>query len=825
MFFIPRPAPPLSFLAPLGFLLLTLCFAENAPGARAQDAPATAKITVHLDQTGPKVSPLLYGIFFEEINHAGDGGLYAELVRNRSFEDSAQTPEGWSPVNLGDTTATLALDAAKPVHDRNPHALRLDITPGAAGPGTLAGVANEGYWGVALRHGEPYQLSFFARGDARLTGGEAAPLVVRLQGANGTVYAGKQVSGLGVAWKRFRVTLTPSATDPEARLVLLADGGRAGTLWLDVVSLFPERTFKNRPNGLRADLAQMLADMKPGFVRFPGGCFVEGDRLADAYRWKLTLGDIATRPGRPNLWGYRSTDGLGFHEYLQLCEDTGAAPLLVVNCGMSHKENEPLASMKVWVQDALDALEYANGPATSKWGGLRAKNGHPKPFNIRLLEIGNENGGPAYNDRYALLYDAVRARYPGVKIVANVWGGTPKSRPFDLIDEHYYNSPDWFLANANRYDAYKRTGPKVYVGEYAVTSPDVGLGNLRGALAEAAFMMGMERNSDVVQMASYAPLFVNVADRKWNPDAIGFDSHRAFATPSYHVQKLFSLNRPDVIVPVTLTGGGGQPRPAQAGQIGLGTWRTQAEFKEVQVTRPDGQTVRPNSWRFPNGGDWNAAEPGLLRQSRDGENIRAVGGPADLSDYTLSLKARKLSGGEGFLILFRARDDQNFYWWNVGGWGNNRHAVERSVNGAKSIVSAEAPGHIETGRWYDLKIEAIGSRIRCYLDNKLVHDFEERAPQTLHAVAGRSGRDLIIKVVNAGDAPRTTALTLNGGAALAASGTVTVLTADAPDAENSLDAPAKVAPKTEALNGVGPRFSRTFPPHSLTILRLQTSRK
>ena len=819
MFFTPRlRATPV--VAPLlsGLLLLALCFAS--PDARAQQADPAA-LTVHLNRTGPKVSPLLYGIFFEEINHAGDGGLYAELVRNRSFEDSAQAPEGWSPIALGDASATLALDAANPLNNHNPHALRLDITPRGTGAGTLVGVANEGYWGVALRGGEPYRLSFFARGDARLAGKGAAPLVVRLQGADGTVYAGKQVTGLSTAWKRHTVTLTPSTTDPKARLVLLADGGRAGTLYLDVVSLFPERTFKNRPNGMRPDLAQMVADLKPAFLRFPGGCFVEGDRLADAYRWKLTLGDIATRPGRPNLWGYRSTDGLGFHEYLQLCEDMGAAPLLVVNCGMSHKENEPLANMKVWIQDALDALEYANGPATSKWGGLRARNGHPKPFNIKLLEIGNENGGPAYNERYALLYDAVRARYPDVKIVANDWGGRPTSRPFDLVDEHYYNSPDWFLANANRYDAYSRTGPKVYVGEYAVTSSDVGLGNLRGALAEAAFMMGMERNSDVVAMASYAPLFVNVNDRKWNPDAIGFDSSRAFATPSYHVQKLFSLNRPDVIIPVTLTGGGGQPKPAQAGQIGLGTWRTQAEFADIRVTAPDGRPFDPTAGVRVVSGDWSE-ENGVVRQTSEAENVRAVGGPADRSDYTITLRARKTAGAEGFLVLFRAKDDRNYYWWNVGGWNNNRHAVERVLNGAKSIVSAEAPGHIETGRWYDLKIEAAGSRIRCYLDNKLVHDFEERAPQTLHAVAGRSGRDLIVKIVNAGDAPRTTSVSLDGGATLAASGTVTVLTADAPDAENSLDAPTKVAPKTETLNGVGPRFSRTFPPHSLTILRLKT---
>lgn len=831
--FFAAAARRVSAPAVVGAVAFSVVACAAARVRAAQTPPPPAALTVHLDRPGPAVSPRLYGLFFEEINHAGDGGLYAEMVRNRSFEDDASRPDGWSAVALGDAQVNLALDTSRPLNAQNPRALRLDISPSKdSKAGALVGVANEGYWGVALRRGEPYQVSFYARCDERFAVGKNGAVVsVRLMGANGTVYAGRARAGLGTAWKRFTMPLLSSETDPKARLVLSFDGTRSGSIYLDMVSLFPQRTFKNRPNGLRADLAGRLAAMKPAFVRFPGGCFVEGQSLASAFRWKDTVGPIEQRPGRASLWGYRSTEGLGYHEYLQMCEDLGAEPLLVVNCGMSHTDVEPMATMKrTWVQDALDAIEYANGPVTSKWGALRAKHGRAKPFNLRLLEIGNENGGPAYNERYALVYDAVRARYPHVKIIANEWGGRPTSRPFDIVDEHYYNNPDWFLANANRYDTYSRApgAPKVYVGEYAVTQ-NAGLGNLQAALAEAAFMMGMERNSDVVEMASYAPLFVHVNDRKWNPDAIGFDSASSFGTPSYYVQQLFSLNRPDTIVPVTLAGAEPAARPAQAGQVGVGTWRTQAEFKNVQLTRPNGTPANVSQWRTVRG-DWKQAENGVWRQTSEAENVFAVGGPSD-SDYTLTLQARKLAGREGFLVLFRAKSDGDNYWWNIGGWNIMRHAVERAVGGGRSIVSGEGvPGSIETGRWYDIKIETAGSRVRCYLDNKLIHDFEEKPAPTLHAAAGRTQTgELIVKVVNAGDDAREADVnfaraTAAAPVAFAPTARVTVLTGAAPTDENSLATPEKIAPRTETLSVAGPRLRYTFAPHSLTVLRLKEKR-
>lgn len=771
-----------------------------------------ATLQIHTDRTGIKISPTLYGIFFEEINHAGDGGLYAELIQNRSFEDSAAAPAAWSAVQSGEMRGSLKLDESRPLNPRNRRSLQVEAT----GRNGRFGAANGGYWGIALRRGETYLLSFYARGSAEMR----SPLTVSLESASGKVYAQKRIRGLTEEWKQFRAALRAPSEDASARLVIATDA--PGTFWLDVVSLFPQNTWKRRPNGLRADLMQLLYDLKPAFVRFPGGCFVEGDKLANAFRWKTTIGDISERVPHWNLWGYWSTNGLGLHEYLQMCEDLGAEPMYVINCGMSHSDHVPMESMQEWIQDALDVVEYANGPVTSRWGALRAKNGHPEPFHLKYLEIGNENGGPIYEERYALFYRALKERYPQIQLISNV---PLPNQPVEIRDDHYYNSPEWFLVNSGLYDQAERRGPKIYVGEFAVTV-HCGQGNLRAALAEAAFMIGLERNSDIVTMASYAPLFVNVNDRKWNPDAICFDSARSYGTPSYHVQKLFSLNRPDVTVPVMLTSTPRAEKPV-GGAIGLATWETQAEYREVRVTR-DGETLYADDfaqgapgWRVYRG-EWKAQD-GSYRQTGTGGDLRAVAGDPRWSDYTIQLKARKISGAEGFLIMFRVRDDGNWYWWNLGGWGNVRHAIEKSVNGGKFIVGAPVPGRIETDRWYDIRIELRGRRIQCYLDGRLIHDVEDTGIQTMTAIAGRDTRtgELVVKVVNAEDAPRTTVIHLEGTESYASEARAIVLTSNHPDDENSFSQPFKVAPVTTTLRGVRRRFTHTFPPHSLTILRLK----
>ena len=793
-------------------LALTLLAALCALATSAAAGPAS--LTVDVDKPGPKVSPMLYGIFFEEINCAGDGGLYAELVRNRSFEDSDK-PDHWSLLASAARKGEMAIDTSKPMSEKNRRSLRLAIEKDGDGK---VGVANGGWWGIALAKGAAYDLTFWARvGD-----GFRGPLEVTLESADGkTTHAERKVEGLTADWRCFAAPLISSGADPAARLAIRT--GVAGTVWLDMVSLFPRQTFKNRPNGMRPDLAGMLANLRPAFVRFPGGCWVEGDRLAFAQRWKQTIGDLGDRRTQYNIWQYMSTNGLGYHEYLQLCEDLGAEPLFVINCGMSHRENVPKEQMAEWVEDALDAIEYANGPLDSTWGSLRAKAGHAPPFGLKYLEIGNENGGPAYNERYRLFYDAIKAKYPEMRLIADV---RPGDHPVEIVDEHYYSSPEFFASNAFKYDTYKRDGPKIYVGEYAVTAGG-GKGNLRAALGEAAFMTGMERNADVVVMASYAPLFANVNYKKWNPDLINFDSSRVFGTPSYWVQKLFSENRGEAVLPCRVTAAATGPAPLPHGAVGVGTWNTQAEYKDLKVTQGDKVLLESSfasdaaGWK-PAGGEWKVQD-GAYRQMRLEPDDRSVAGDPAWTDYTLSLKGRKLSGAEGFLIMVHVADHDNFAWWNLGGWGNSKHAIEVATGGSKSHMGADVTGKIETGRWYDIRIELKGRAVKCFLDGKLVHDATYPPPPSpLYAVAGRAGPgEVILKVVNVSGEPQETAIELAGAKKVGPAGAAIVLASASPQDENTLEQPMKVAPVTEKLQGAAAQFKRTFPPWSVTVLRLK----
>jgi alpha-L-arabinofuranosidase len=801
-------------------LSVALCCA--CAGLSVAQHPPGATIRVRADSPGVKISPQLYGIFFEEINCAGDGGLYAEMVRNRSFEES-DSPDFWSLVTTGPASGDMKIDAGFPPGEKNLHSLRLSIHSGVDG-GTV-GAANSGYWGMAVVKGSEYSVSMYARCSEDFQG----PVKVSLERADGGMqYASRQMEGVTTGWKHYSLELAARATDPAARLVIAAS--HPGTLWLDVVSVFPKGTFKGRENGLRKDLAEMLSGIQPSFVRFPGGCWVEGESLRFSYRWKETTGGMPERKTQHNIWQYSSTNGLGYHEYLQMCEDLGAEPLFVINCGMSHTENVPLGEMKAWVQDALDAIEYANGPPESTWGSLRARNGHPGPFRLKYMEIGNENGGAAYEERYALFYDAIKAAYPQMHLIADVWGGTPASRPAEIIDEHYYSNPKFFITNATRYDTYDRKGPGVYVGEYAVTQ-GCGQGNLRAALGEAAFMTGMERNSDVVVMASYAPLFANANYKKWNPDLINFTSSRVYGTPSYYVQKMFSANRGDRVLPLRLeiAPGALEAPPLRHGRIGLGSWETQAEFKDIRVVRgakvlfASDTTHGLRGWS-PAGGDWNMVN-GCLQQQAQGPDRRIYAGDTSWKDYTYSLKARKLGGEEGFLIMFHAADEDNWVWWNIGGWGNTRHALEQCEEGGKTALGKEVPGKIETGRWYDVRVELRGQSIQCFLDGALIHDvsYTQGVVRPLHAVASRvdSTGEIILKVVNVSKRNLLTGITLAGAPGISPRATAIVLTSPDPADENSLEHPLRVAPKTEYIQNASGHFTRSFPAHSVTVLRLK----
>ena len=793
-----------------------------------------ARITVDTSADGIPVNPLMHGVFFEDINYGADGGLYAELLPNRSFENR-DAMHAWSVVNQGGD-GDVKISNFEPLNENNPQYARLTIRN--AGDGY--GIANSGYEGIPVTRGEKYLFAARVRANAGYDG----ELLVRLEDEKGTSLGYCRIKHLPDKWGKVEDSIIAAVTTTKARLVVVAT--KPGTVDLDVVSLFPEHTWNKRRNGLRADLVQMLADMKPGFLRFPGGCIVEGKDLANAYRWKETIGDIAERKQNWNRWQdavdrkaphYYQTYGLGFFEYFQLCEDIGAEPVPILNCGMScqyqDKEFVPLDELDPWVQDALDLVEFANGPVTSEWGRKRAEMGHPEPFNLKLLGIGNEQWDEAYFDRYLVFYKALKAKYPEIILITTsgpgvddrwwnlAWNKFKRGTPAEIVDEHYYRPPQWFLDHESRYDAYDRNGPKVFAGEFA--AHDRGRrSNLRCAINEAAFMTGLLRNADVVHMAAYAPLFARAGFTQWEPDLIWLDATRVYGTPSYHVQKMFSVNRPDIVLPTEVA----QPAADEsefAGRIGVGTWNTQAEFKDIQVTR-NGQTLfasdfseGTNGWSMSRG-RWDVVD-GALRQTAQQENVFALAGDPTWSDYTLTLKARKLAGGEGFLILFQTSDASRPTWWNLGGWGNTQHGLEFA-----GAAGERVSGSIETGRWYDVRVEVNGAEVKCHLDGKLVQQATRTRPKTLYAVAGRDAKsgEFIVDVVNVGSRPVETVIDLGPASGTLSDGRAWILTSDSLDDVNSFGRPMNVAPREERFEASGTALRRVLPPNSFAVLRVKT---
>lgn len=781
-----------------------------------------ASITVDVAHPAHPIPETLWGIFFEDINMSTDGGIYPELVRNRSFED-ADTPADWKFTSAdGKSEASICMANVHgqpvPLNCFN----RKSLLVKADGAFTLE---NEGYWGMNMVQGDSYTF----RMAARTTDGFKSPVTVRIVNSDGKQLASGKLDGFSDEWNYYSVDLTASGNDPQAHLELSSSG--SGVLYLDMVSLMPDKTWKH--HGLRVDLAESLVALHPKFLRFPGGCWVEGDDFAHMNHWKNTVGNIDVRTPLWNIWGYNATQGMGYYEYLQLAEDLGAEPLFCINVGMSHKETVPMDRMAQWVQDALAAIEYANGPTNSVWGSMRAAAGHPAPFNLKYMEIGNENGGPDYVQRWPLFVRAIRAKYPYIRFIADtdLHGRPGPKHPMpDIVDEHYYDTPAWFMRNATHYDEYDRNGPKIFVGEYAVTK-NCGLGDLRGAIGEAAFMTGLERNSDVVCMASYAPLLVNLNHRAWNPDLINFDSSKWYGLPSYYVQQLFAENRGDVYLPTRTQSPTCETGPSK-GMIGVGTWNTAAEFKDIKVTAPDGKVLYQSDfgdghgtqgWKLlGNEAEWSVRD-GALRQLAEKEYIRALVGDSTWTDYTLTLKARKISGKEGFLILFHITGDDDSLWWNIGGLGNSDDSIE---NGRR--IDSQ-PGHVDTGRWYEIKLVVQGKTVKCYLDGRLIHDVNydiNGQADSLYATAAtdKKSGDLIVKVVNANPKALETEIHLNGARNLTGQGRAIVLTSEHGTDENSLAEPTKVSPKTKDITFSGTSLKRSFPGNSFTVLRLNSSK-
>jgi alpha-L-arabinofuranosidase len=816
-------------------MALTVCATAISLPAETPSSTAGVTVTVQADQ--PKaISPDLFGIFFEDINYAADGGLYAELIQNRSFEYSAADHSGWNSltswelVTRGGGQGTVKVETADPLNGNNPHYAVVTVENGGDG----VGLRNSGFDGISLKAGDQYDFSFFARQAA----GQSGPVVVRLESQSGASYGEAVFPQLTKDWAKYTATLQAGAEDADARLVILTTA--PGTFCLDTVSLFPRKTFHDRPNGMRADLAQVIADLHPKFVRFPGGCLTHGYGLGNIYRWKNTIGPIEQRKEQFNIWHYHQSVGLGFYEYFQYCEDIGAKPLPVLAAGVCCQNSPggqhglPMDEMDQYVQDVLDLVEYANGPADSTWGAKRAAAGHPAPFNLEYLGVGNEDAQtPEFGIRFKMIYDAVKAKYPKLTVVGTV-GPAPSGSDFsegwkfaedlgvDIVDEHYYQNPDWFLANLGRYDSYSRTGTKVYVGEYASWG-----NSLFNALAEAAHMTALERNGDVVRMASYAPLLGKEHHMQWHPNLIYFDNTAVCASVNYYVQQLFSLNQGDVSLPVKLSSS--LPERRRSGFL-LGTWNTQAQFADLKVAAGD-QTLLDESfaggatnWNATSG-DWGVTN-GVYEQSADGERqLSRMIATIDQPNYTLSLRARKTGGKEGFLIGFGATGADSYYWWNIGGWENTQHAVEKFSAGKEGVIEAKADGSIEANRWYAIKIEVNGQQVKCYLDGVRVHAFTDHdrvIPSGLAAscVQDTKTGDVIVKLVNTTTTAQQAQINLPGLSGINPAATKTVLTGN-PRAEDSLAHPQNILPASSPCT-VSNAFTCDAPASSLTVIRLKT---
>ncbi len=810
-------------------LLFTACLA--AANVRAQSA---ATVTIQASQPGAVVSSNLFGIFFEEINFAGEGGIYSEMVRDRTFYNS-NSAVYWAPVIQGSATGGISVDPTQPLNTNLPNSLKISMQ---AGTGSV-GAANAGFWGMSFQAGASYNLNLYALA----TNGFTGPLTVRLQSTNGSqVYAQTNFSGLSTHWQNLTAALVASATDTNAQLVLSL--GSPGTVWVDVVSLMPAATFNSRTNGLRADLGGMLASLKPSFFRYPGGNFIEANNLTNSVRWKTTIGPVSQRPGHNNdAWGYWSTDGFGLDDYLQFCQDLGMTPLYDINAGLALGYNGatnntvPLSQMGPWVQDALDLVQYINGATNTPWGAVRAANGHPAPYNLQYLEIGNENGGTYYNARYPLFYNAIKSNYPSLHLIVPNWGGIPTTAPVEIQDEHYYASPATFISYATKYDSYSRSGPKVFVGEYAVTSGTTTYGSLAAALGEAAFMTGLERNSDLVLMASYAPLFANVNAMQWTPNLIYYDSARqVFGTPSYYVQQLFGQNRGDTVLPaaVVITTNAASVTPH--GAIGVGSWNTAVQYTNIVVTsnsttlyQSDFVNQGATGWNVFNGA-WSASG-GLYQQTAQITDCYATTGSTNWANYTVSLQARKTGGAEGFLVMFNYLDTNNWTWWNIGGWSDTLDGIEQNVAGVKTTY-AQVSQTIAANTWYYIRIVVTGARAQCYLGTNvvqaatnLVQDVTLPTPTTgllASATYSHTAGQVIIKAVNPYSTALATTFNLNGVNGISPNATLIQLTSAGAGDVNSLAAPTYVFPYTNTLANAGTNFTVTLPANSLSVLRLTT---
>lgn len=759
---------------------------------------------------GTRISRDLWGIFFEDINYAADGGLYGELVRNRSFDYSDRDrPDwhaltGWLAPTQTDSTrpAPVRIESSEPLHPNTPHYAVLDAS--ASAPNVA--LVNTGFDGIPLTHGGTYRLSVFAR----VPGAAPVSLRVKLLDEDGTA-AQAEIAISGTTWRAYEAVLTAQRSSGHARLRLSIQP--PDVLALTFVSLFPTATYHAGRNGLRRDLAETIAALKPRFVRFPGGCVAHGLGLENLHHWKDSIGELPARRPNFNIWGYHQSMGLGYYEYFEFCEQLGAKPLPVLAAAVCCQNTPggpqaiPLANLDQYIQDILDLVEFANGPADSPWGAVRARAGHPEPFGLEYLAIGNEDQQDGvFRDRFERIYRAVRARHPELVLIGTA-GPFPFGRDYDdgwsfsrdldvdLVDEHSYKAPKWLFENLERFDSYDRFGPGVYLGEYGSRG-----NTMLNALAEAAYMTGLERNGDIVRLASYAPLLAKIGHTQWLPDLIYFDNERVMPTLNYHVQRMHADATGDTALPVAMTD---PPRFARTPQ--------QKANIEIYAESAD---VTISDLRL------NESAPVEAELTADSRRVR-IPLETQAADYTITLRARQTSGDEGFAVAFGDLDAESWLEWHFGTWKNRYSTLYYKADGYLDDLTDPIPFSVERDRDYDVRIRVQdrGRRVTCLLDGTMMHEtIDPGRPEqrfTAGAVRDSETGDLHLKIVNATAESVYTVVEFTEAITVRPTASRTSLAAP-PDA----GAPFEPAPAAPITSDIDIREPLSLQPYSFTIISL-----
>ena len=754
-------------------------------------------ITIRDDVPARSVGSELWGIFFEDLNYAADGGLYAELIQNRSFEYSHRDHQGWGPLTAWLRTGRVEIHHDSPLSSSAPNYARLFAD------GDSAAITNEGFDGITVVEGGLYMFSVYARAE------QVTDLRVSLETPEHEQFVHLSVNS--GEWTRYTTLFKAGTNSPNAKLKLSVYG--TDRVDLDFVSLFPGNTFGRAQNGLRQDLGEAIADLRPKFMRFPGGCLAHGLGLENLYQWKDTVGRLYERRQNFNLWGYHQSMGLGYYEYFQFSEQIGAAPLPVLAAGVCCQnlvggpEAIPLDQMEAYIQDVLDLIEFANGSIDTPWGRRRAALGHPESFELRYLAIGNEDLIDAtFRNRFQLIFDTVLAAHPEIQIVGTS-GPAPFGRDYEdgwklarelrvpIVDEHMYRAPKWFFENTHRYDSYDRSGPQVYVGEYGSKG-----NRLINALSEAAFMLGMERNGDIVRFASYAPLLAKLGHTQWVPDLIYFDNNRVLPSLNYYVQQMFSHTAGDLVEPTEIVDAPHFERPTQPFTgILLETAGMEVAFEHISL---NGTAL---------------SDVTLLADER-----RELDGRSTEADYTIRLKATARTGDQegSFGIHFGAIGTGDSFEWNFGSWRNSNLVAFYTADGDRDELLEPQPFLIEFGRSYDVEIRVSdrGQHIEFILDGKSIQtrtppEHPEQRFFASSVVDSTTGRRFV-RIVNATGTPSPVSLAFASGSAATVRRVISLA------GEWDAGAPFEVAPYMP-VETLGSETSVEVPPYSFLVLELE----